>query len=237
MAQNPSAGVPLLTEGDFQLSQSLAIIDYLDATHPEPRLIPAAPPDRARVLELSNAIACDIHPVNNMRILRYLQEELGATEAQKNAWYPVSYTHLDVYKRQDRGSTPVRLNVAITSYLLSVAVFVPVSGWAADRYGARRVFIAAIGLFTLSSVAVPCLLSLIHIWLTARPPAYRVAGVVPAGAPPPSDLSLAAGITSSPPTTSTLAPARRRSVPSVTTRSPGCRPSLTATMPCLLYTS
>lgn len=55
------------------------------------------------------------------------------------------------------GSTPVRLNVAITSYLLSVAVFVPVSGWAADRYGARRVFIAAIGLFTLSSVA--CALS------------------------------------------------------------------------------
>jgi maleylacetoacetate isomerase len=87
VAQNPSAGVPLLTEGDFQLSQSLAIIDYLDATHPEPRLIPAAPRERARVLELANAIACDIHPVNNMRILRYLQEELGATDAQKNAWY------------------------------------------------------------------------------------------------------------------------------------------------------
>lgn len=51
------------------------------------------------------------------------------------------------------GSTPVRLNVAITSYLLAVAVFVPISGWAADRYGARRVFLAAIGLFTLSSVA------------------------------------------------------------------------------------
>ncbi|MEB6665070.1 maleylacetoacetate isomerase [Achromobacter ruhlandii] len=87
VARNPSAGVPLLTDGDFQLSQSLAIIDYLDATHPEPRLIPAAPRERARVLELSNAIACDIHPVNNMRILRYLQEELGATDAQKNAWY------------------------------------------------------------------------------------------------------------------------------------------------------
>ncbi len=51
------------------------------------------------------------------------------------------------------GSTPVRLNVAITSYLLAVAVFVPVSGWAADRYGARRVFISAIALFTLASVA------------------------------------------------------------------------------------
>ncbi len=87
VAQNPSAGVPLLTDGDFQLTQSLAIIDYLDATHPEPRLIPAASRPRARVLELANAIACDIHPVNNMRILRYLQEALGATDAQKNAWY------------------------------------------------------------------------------------------------------------------------------------------------------
>ncbi|MDQ8033560.1 MAG: DHA2 family efflux MFS transporter permease subunit [Bordetella sp.] len=55
------------------------------------------------------------------------------------------------------GSTPVRLNVAITSYLLAVAVFVPISGWAADRFGARRVFIAAIALFTLSSIA--CALS------------------------------------------------------------------------------
>jgi maleylacetoacetate isomerase len=87
VAINPSAGVPLLTDGDFSLSQSLAIIDYLDATHPEPRLIPRDVRERARVLELSDAIACDIHPVNNMRILRYLQEELGATDAQKNAWY------------------------------------------------------------------------------------------------------------------------------------------------------
>ena len=87
VAKNPSAGVPLLTDGDFPLSQSLAIIDYLDATHPEPRLIPLDARERARVLELSNAIACDIHPVNNMRILRYLQDELGATEAQKTAWY------------------------------------------------------------------------------------------------------------------------------------------------------
>lgn len=87
VAINPSAGVPLLSDGDFSLSQSLAIIDYLDATHPEPRLIPRDARERARVLELSDAIACDIHPVNNMRILRYLQEELGATEAQKTAWY------------------------------------------------------------------------------------------------------------------------------------------------------
>ncbi|CAB3645862.1 maleylacetoacetate isomerase [Achromobacter pestifer] len=87
VAKNPSAGVPLLVDGDTQLSQSLAIIDYLDATHPEPRLIPAETLARARVLELSDAISCDIHPVNNMRILRYLQDVLRASDEQKNAWY------------------------------------------------------------------------------------------------------------------------------------------------------
>ena len=87
VALNPSAGVPLLIDGDTQLSQSLAIIDYLDATHPEPRLLPTDAMARARVLELSLAIACDIHPVNNMRILRYLQDVLGASDAQKTDWY------------------------------------------------------------------------------------------------------------------------------------------------------
>ena len=84
---NPSATVPALVDGDFQLSQSLAIMDYLDARYPEPRLIPEAAEPRARVLELTNLIACDIHPVNNLRVLRYLQDELKATPAQKDAWY------------------------------------------------------------------------------------------------------------------------------------------------------
>ncbi|MGA8008640.1 MAG: maleylacetoacetate isomerase [Thiomonas sp.] len=88
MALNPSAGVPLLRDDDgFALTQSLAIIDYLEQTHPEPRLIPVEPRQRARVLEFANGIACDIHPVNNMRVLRYLQEELGADDAAKNRWY------------------------------------------------------------------------------------------------------------------------------------------------------
>jgi maleylacetoacetate isomerase len=84
---NPSAGVPALVDGALQLSQSLAIIDYLDARHPEPRLIPLDPEQRARVLELTNAIACDIHPVNNLRVLRYLQDVLHVTPEQKDAWY------------------------------------------------------------------------------------------------------------------------------------------------------
>lgn len=84
---NPNAGVPLLVDGDFQLGQSLAIIDWLDATHPEPRLIPQEPKRRARALELSYQIGCDIHPINNLRVLKYLQSTLKVTPEQKDAWY------------------------------------------------------------------------------------------------------------------------------------------------------
>lgn len=84
---NPSASVPALVDGDFYLSQSLAIMDYLDARHPEPRLIPQDPVQRARVLELANLIGCDIHPINNLRVLRYLDGVLKVTPEQKDAWY------------------------------------------------------------------------------------------------------------------------------------------------------
>ena len=84
---NPSGVVPSLVDEDVTLSQSLAIIDYLDARFPEPRLIPADPVERARVLEVSNAIACDIHPVNNLRILRYLKDQFNVDEDGRNAWY------------------------------------------------------------------------------------------------------------------------------------------------------
>ena len=84
---NPSATVPALIDGDFRLGQSLAIIDYLDQTHPEPRLIPLEVEPRARVLELATLIACDIHPINNLRVLRYLETELQVTPQQKTAWY------------------------------------------------------------------------------------------------------------------------------------------------------
>jgi maleylacetoacetate isomerase len=84
---NPSANVPLLHEGDMKLGQSLAIIDYLDSAHPEPRLIPQDSVQRARVLELADVIACEMHPVNNLRILKYLQGVLKVSDEQKNAWY------------------------------------------------------------------------------------------------------------------------------------------------------
>lgn len=84
---NPSAAVPALIDGEFSLGQSLAILDYLDQRYPEPRLIPLEPQRRARVLELATAISCDIHPINNLRVLRYLETELKVTPQQKTQWY------------------------------------------------------------------------------------------------------------------------------------------------------
>ncbi|PRX96384.1 maleylacetoacetate isomerase [Paraburkholderia sp. BL25I1N1] len=86
-AVNPSATVPALTDCDFSLGQSLAIVDWLDARYPEPQLIPAESEHRARVLELSYLISCDIHPLNNLRVLKYLDTVLKVTPEQKSEWY------------------------------------------------------------------------------------------------------------------------------------------------------
>jgi maleylacetoacetate isomerase len=88
LALNPQGLVPsLVTDGGDVLTQSLAIIEWLDETHPKPPLLPSDPAGRARVRSLALAIACDIHPLNNLRVLNYLTGTLGASEAQKNGWY------------------------------------------------------------------------------------------------------------------------------------------------------
>lgn len=85
---NPAKGVPVLVDdNDVSLSQSMAIIQYLDDTHGGCCLIPREALAKARVLEFSNLIACDMHPVNNLRILGYLVNNLGADDAQKKEWY------------------------------------------------------------------------------------------------------------------------------------------------------
>lgn len=86
-ALNPAGFVPLLEDGEFRISQSLAIIDYLEQIKPEPQLIPAHGAARSRVLEIANLIACDIHPLNNLRVLKYLTGPLGLSDEQKNTWY------------------------------------------------------------------------------------------------------------------------------------------------------
>ena len=86
-AINPLRLVPALEDDGRILVQSLAIIEYLDETHPEPPLLPHDAPGRARVRALAQTIACDIHPVNNLRILTYLDQVMGADEPARTAWY------------------------------------------------------------------------------------------------------------------------------------------------------
>jgi len=87
LAVNPQGLLPALEIDGVVLSQSLAIIEYLDERYPNPRLLPEDPLDRARVRSLALAIACDIHPINNLRVLNYLRNELGQSEEAVNTWY------------------------------------------------------------------------------------------------------------------------------------------------------
>lgn len=87
VARNPQGLVPMLHIDGHDLSQSLAIIDYLDATRPEPRLIPADPAARAAMLARAMIIIADIHPVNNLRMLQYLKTEMGQEQGAIDSWY------------------------------------------------------------------------------------------------------------------------------------------------------
>ena len=86
-AINPSALVPALEDGGATITQSLAILEYLDEVHPMVPLMPRDALGRARVRSLALMVACDIHPINNLRVLRYLVKQAGLSEEAKNAWY------------------------------------------------------------------------------------------------------------------------------------------------------
>jgi maleylacetoacetate isomerase/maleylpyruvate isomerase len=79
--------VPLLRDGEQVITQSMAIIEYLDETHPEPPLLPRDAAGRARVRALAQDVACEIHPLNNLRVLRYLVNSLKVSEEDKDRWY------------------------------------------------------------------------------------------------------------------------------------------------------
>ena len=86
-ALNPHGLIPVLVDGERTLTQSLAILEYRDETHPQPPLLPREPAARAAVRALALAVACDIHPLNNLRVLNYLRSPLGHDESAVNAWY------------------------------------------------------------------------------------------------------------------------------------------------------
>jgi len=88
LALNPQGLVPMLvTDDGTVLTQSLAIIEWLEETHPQPRLLPASAAERARVRAIALAVACDIHPLNNLRVLKYLAGPLGIDEPARDTWY------------------------------------------------------------------------------------------------------------------------------------------------------
>ncbi|MBI1244441.1 MAG: maleylacetoacetate isomerase [Alphaproteobacteria bacterium] len=87
LARNPLGLVPTLEDGPATITQSLAICEYLDETHPEPAFLPEGAADRARVRALAYTIACDIHPINNLRILQYLLKTLKVDKAAHDEWY------------------------------------------------------------------------------------------------------------------------------------------------------
>ncbi|MGI9133114.1 MAG: maleylacetoacetate isomerase [Rhodoferax sp.] len=84
---NPSELVPTLVDQEVRIGQSLAIMEYLEERYPTPALLPATAAERARVRALAQTIACDVHPLNNLRVLRYLEHDLHVDEAAKASWY------------------------------------------------------------------------------------------------------------------------------------------------------
>lgn len=86
-AHNTQQLVPVLSSAEGDVAESLAIIEYLDETHPEVPLLGTTPFERARVRQLSLAMACNIHPLNNLRVLKYLKHELGHAQEDVDEWY------------------------------------------------------------------------------------------------------------------------------------------------------
>jgi len=87
LSLNPQGLIPALDDDGFVIGQSLAIIEYLDESRPDPPLLPSQPQGRAIVRAIAQGIACDIHPLNNLRVLNYLKGPLGQDEAGVNTWY------------------------------------------------------------------------------------------------------------------------------------------------------
>jgi len=107
---NPSGLVPSFQDDRITLTQSMAIIEYLEEIHPEPPLLPKDAPGRGRVRELAQIIGCDIHPVNNLRVLSYLVKHLGLSDHAKTEWYRhwiiEGFQSLEAHLARDPGAGP-----------------------------------------------------------------------------------------------------------------------------------
>ena len=133
IARNPQGLVPALDEDGFVLGQSLAIIEYLDETHPQPPLLPGGARERAVVRSLAQAIACDNHPLNNLRVLNYLKGPLAQDTDGVNRWYrhwiAAGFTGLEVLAQRHSGDGAHLFGASVT---LADVCLVP------QLYNARR---------------------------------------------------------------------------------------------------
>lgn len=107
---NPSGLVPTFQDDWITLTQSMAIIEYLEETHPQTPLLPKDAPGRARVRELAQIIGCDIHPINNLRVTSYLVKQLGLSDQVKTEWYRhwiiEGFRGLEIHLARDPGAGP-----------------------------------------------------------------------------------------------------------------------------------
>lgn len=157
LARNPQGLVPALDIGGTVLTQSLAIIDYLDATHRDPPMVPSDPVARSHVLAQALVIVADLHPVDNLRVLNRLRDQFGADQAAREAWYAHWLREgLDALEAMTAdtpgpflgGDMPNLADVCLVPQLYNARRFaIPLDGWprlvAADSAAAELPEIAA----------------------------------------------------------------------------------------------
>lgn len=160
LALNPQGLVPALTWDEAVLTQSLAIVEYLEEAYPEPALLPVDPLDRARVRALAQIVACDIHPLNNLRVLEYLRRDACMTEAAVRQWYGhwvhEGFSAFEALLASDRrtgefchGASPTLADVCLVpqvanarNFLIDLSAY-PLLAAIADRAARQEAFVRA----------------------------------------------------------------------------------------------
>jgi len=134
LAMNPQGLVPMLEINGLVLTESLAIVEYIEEMYPDPPLLPVMPAERARVRSLAQIIACDIHPINNLRVLKYLRNDLGTSEDAIRAWYNhwinEGFAALETRLSSERGcgtflhgDTPTLADVALIPQVVNATTY------------------------------------------------------------------------------------------------------------------
>ena len=149
---NPQGIIPTLVDGDISIGQSLAIMDYLEESYPEPALYPQSIAGRAFARQCALVVACDIHPLNNLRVLKYLKRSLDQDDEARNTWYHhwvrTGFTALEQLLNNRNRQGPYCLDGQVT---IADACLIP------QIYNARRFEIAMDHFPTLAGIEQACM--------------------------------------------------------------------------------